>query len=279
MKKLFAQIIPLFYGKLFNLMVIFNPRQTAIKAFDVFCTIRQGRIRANQKVFLDQAKLVLETIGEHNIQTYNWPGTGDTILLIHGWESNTFRWRNLIEKLKEKDYNIIAFDAPAHGYSSGKRLHVPLYSKSSRFVMDKHKPTHIIAHSVGGMTTLYDHYVNQDSSVKKIITIGAPAEFSQFMDHYQHLLKFNNKVRDAMNQRLKEWLGFNFHEFSSRIFVANNTKEGLLIHDTKDLQVPYEASVEVHKSWKGSKLITTTGFGHSMHQEEVNNQIIEFLQS
>lgn len=145
--------------------------------------------------------------------------------------------------------------------------------------MDKHKPTHIIAHSVGGMTTLYDHYVNPDSSVKKIITIGSPSEFSQFIATYQNLLKFNNKVRHAMDKRLKEWLGFNFHEFSSAIFAANNAKEGLLIHDTKDLQVPYEASAKVHKSWKGSKLVTTTGLGHSMHQEEVNNQIIEFLQS
>jgi pimeloyl-ACP methyl ester carboxylesterase len=279
MKKLLTKIIPLAYGKLFNLMVLFSPKKAAIKAFDVFCTIRKGRVKPNQAAFLNDAKLALETIGAHKVQTYRWQGNGETIMLLHGWESNAFRWRNLIERLKEKDFNIIAFDAPAHGNSSGNRLHVPMYSESSRFLMDKHQPAYIIAHSVGGMTTLYDHYVNPESSVKKIVTIGAPAEFSQFMNHYQRLLKFNNKVKNAMDHRLKEWLGFNFHEFSSSIFVENNTKQGLLIHDTKDLQVPYEASVAVHKNWKGSKLITTTGLGHSMHQEEVNNEVIEFLES
>ncbi|WP_350291072.1 alpha/beta hydrolase [uncultured Croceitalea sp.] len=279
MKKLLTELIPLFYGKLFNLTVILNPERTATKAFDIFCTIRKGRVKPIQATFLDKAKLTLETIGDHKVQTYNWPGNGETILLLHGWESNTFRWRNLIEKLKKKDYNIIAFDAPAHGNSSGDRLHVPLYSISSRFVMDKHQPKYIIAHSVGGMTTLYDHYVNPESSVKKIVTIGAPSEFSQFMDHYQNLLRFNDKVKNAMNKRLKEWLGFNFHEFSSAIFVSNNHKEGLLIHDMQDAQVPYEASIKVHENWKNSKLVTTTGFGHSMHQEEVNNEIIEFLRS
>jgi len=279
MKKLIAKIIPLLYGKLFNIMVIFNPKKTAIKAFDVFCTLRKGRVKPIQKAFLDKAKLTIETIGAHQIQTYHWPGSGETVMLLHGWESNTYRWRNLIKKLKEHDFNIIAFDAPGHGYSSGNRLYVPLYAISSRFMMQKHKPTYIVAHSVGGMTTLYDHYIEPESSVKKIVTIGSPCEFLQFMEHYQKLLKFNNKVKTALNTRLKEWLGFHFHEFSSAIFVANNHKEGLLFHDTEDLQVPYEASVKVQEHWKGSKLITTTGLGHSMHQEEINIQIIQFLES
>ena len=260
-------------------MVVFSPKKTALKAFDVFCTIRKGRVKPIQKAFLDKAKLALETIGAHKVQSYQWQGNGPTVLLMHGWESNTFRWRNLIQKLKEQNFNIIAFDAPGHGYSSGNRLYVPLYAISSRFMMEKHKPTHIVAHSLGGMTTLYDHYLNPESTVEKIVTIGSPCDFEQFMEHYQGLLKFNNKVKDALNRRLKEWLGFHFHEFSSARFVANNTKKGLLFHDKEDTQVPYEASVKVHENWKGSQLISTTGLGHSMHQEEINNQIVEFLKS
>lgn len=277
MKKILATIIPLAYGKLFNLMVIVSPKAAAIKGFDVFCTIRKGKVKDFQKEFLDPARLETERIGEHQIQSYHWSGNKETILLIHGWESNTYRWRNLIKKLKEGDFNIIAFDAPAHGYSSGKKLYVPLYAESTRFMMTKYKPKHIVAHSVGGMTTLYDHYLNPKSTVEKIITIGSPCEFEQFMDHYQSLLKFNNKVREALNQRLKEWFNFYFNEFSSAVFVKDNTKKGLLFHDKEDLQVPYEASVKVHKHWKGSKLITTQGLGHSMHQEGVNNEIIAFL--
>ncbi|MFT6934887.1 MAG: hypothetical protein ACJAUQ_001278, partial [Maribacter sp.] len=32
-------------------------------------------------------------------------------------------------------------------------------------------------------------------------------------------------------------------------------------------------------AWKGSRLISTEGLGHSMHQDEVNEQIITFLAS
>ncbi|HAF77707.1 MAG TPA: alpha/beta hydrolase, partial [Maribacter sp.] len=57
----------------------------------------------------------------------------------------------------------------------------------------------------------------------------------------------------------------------------NNTKKGLLFHDRFDKIAPYHASVDVHKHWKGSEFISTEGFGHSMHQDEVNDKIISFL--
>lgn len=277
MKKILEKIIPLAYGKFFNLNVHLNPRGTAIKAFDVFCTIRKGKVLPTQKAFLDPSKLEMEPVGEHQIQSYRWAGSGETVLLMHGWESNTHRWRNLIKKLQERNFNIIAFDAPAHGYSSGNRLHVPLYAASSRYMLNKYQPNYVVAHSVGGMAILFDHFKTPESSVAKIVTIGSPCEFSQFMDHYQDLLKFNDKVRAAMDNRLKEWLGFYFDEFSSARFVADNTKKGLLFHDQGDLQVPFDASKRVHEHWKESQLVATQGLGHSMHQDAVNEQIIEFL--
>lgn len=279
MKQFLTHILPLAYGKLFNFLALFNTTKAAKWSFKVFCTIRKGRVAPEQRNFLDAAKLPIEQVEEHQIQSYQWKGEGATILLIHGWESNAFRWRNLIQKLQEHNFNIIAFDAPAHGNSSGTYLHVPLYSVSTRYMMEKHRPTAIVAHSVGGMTTLFDHYKNPRSSVEKIVTIGAPCEFSDFMDHYQQLTKFNDRVRKAMDVYLKSWLGFHFHEFSSLRFVANNRKQGMLFHDTEDKQVSYSASKKVHEHWKGSQLITTTGLGHSMHQEKVNKDIVAFLNS
>lgn len=277
MKQLLTALLPKVYGQLFNCIALFHKKLAAKYAFKTFCTIRKGRILPHQRAFLDAAKLVKEQVGDHSIQTYQWKGKGATVLLLHGWESNTFRWRNLIQKLQQHDFNIVALDAPAHGYSSGTWLHVPLYATATRHMMNKYEPDYIVAHSVGGMTTLFDHFQNPESSAKKIVTIGAPSEFSDFMDHYQGLLGFNNTVREAMNNHLKTWLGFYFHEFSSARFVKSNTKKGLLLHDTKDLQVAFTASESVHKHWKGSTLIATTGLGHSMHQEGVNYDILSFL--
>ncbi|BFP41970.1 alpha/beta fold hydrolase [Flavobacteriaceae bacterium GF1] len=279
MKKFLTKVIPLFYGQWLNFVALFNKQKAAKIAFDIFCTIRKGRVRPEQKDFLDNAKFSVENVMEQQIQSYKWPGSKGTVLLLHGWESNTHRWRNLIKKLKEHHFDILAFDAPAHGYSSGEMLHVPLYAHTLKHFLEKFRPQMVVAHSIGGMTILFNDFLHPESSVEKIVTIGSPCEFEQFMHHYKSILKFNTRVWKAMDKRLKIWFGYHFKEFSSARFVANNTKKGLLFHDKLDQQVPYTESVRVHEHWKGSELVLTEGLGHSMHQPKVNDQIIAFLES
>lgn len=277
MRKLLNRILPKAYGLYFNILSLFSKRKTAEKTFDLFCSVRKGKVLPHQIEYLDGAKKELSRIANHDIQTYQWPGAGDTVVLIHGWESNTFRWRNLIAKLRAADFNIVAFDAPGHGYSSGKKLHVPLYANILKHIIKKYRPKHLVGHSVGGMTAIYYEYTNTNSSVEKIVTVAAPSEFHEIMDHFQQLLKFNDRVMGALDTYVFDSFGFHIKEFSTSAFVRSNTKNGLLFHDRSDKVTPYHASQKVHASWKGSQLISTEGFGHSMHQDEVNDAIVGFL--
>ncbi|WP_291870048.1 alpha/beta hydrolase [Maribacter sp.] len=277
MKKLFYKILPLAYGQYFNIYAFFSPKKTAKKAFYFFCTIRKGRVLPHQKEYLETAKKEVITVADHNLQTYHWPGDRETVLLVHGWESNTFRWRNLIHKLKEANYNIIAFDAPGHGYSTGKYLYVPLYAEALQKIITQYNPKHLIGHSIGGMTILYNEYKNESSPVEKIVTLGSPSEFYKLMDHYQGLLQYNDTVMTAMDIYIKDRFGFHVNEFSTATYAKTNTKKGLLFHDKLDKITPYIDSKDVHENWKNSTFITTEGLGHSMHQEHVNDQIIDFL--
>jgi pimeloyl-ACP methyl ester carboxylesterase len=279
MKKLLTKIIPLAYGQYFNLYTLISPKKAANKAFHLFCTVRKGKVQPQQAHYLDEAKHSVELVKGLKIQTYHWIGGKDTVLLVHGWESNTFRWRNLIKKLREANFNIFAFDAPAHGYSSGKYLHVPLYEKTLRHMIEKFNPRHLIGHSVGGMTLMYNEFTNPNPDVEKMILIGSPSEFHEIMDHYQELLRFNNRVMKVLDDDIQNRFGFKIREFSTSKFAETNSKKGLLFHDRFDAITPYHASVAVHKKWKGSQLVTTEGLGHSMHQEDVNNQIITFLEA
>lgn len=277
MKKTLTKYIPLAYGAYFNSMSLFSRKKVAAKAFSVFCTVRKGKVLPHQKEYLDNAKNGLELVQGHQLQFYQWSGKKDTVLLIHGWESNTFRWRNLISKLKAEDFNIIAFDAPAHGHSTGKELNVPLYTDCTQHFIEKYNPQHIIAHSVGGMNAIYNQYKYPNSALEKIVTIGAPSELSEIMGQYKTMLKYNNRVEKALDDYFMERFGFNIHEFSTSKFVQSNTKKGLVIHDELDAIAPFHASEKVHANWEGSTFIKTKGLGHSMHQEEINNQIIAFL--
>jgi len=271
------KLIPKLYGLYFNLLVWFIPKKIAKQAFTVFATVRKGRVLPNQKEYLDNAKFEVVTIGDNKIQVYNWPGSKETVLLIHGWESNTWRWHKLIDKLQKEDYNIIAFDAPAHGYSTGKILHAPLYAEAVQALLLKYEPKLVIGHSMGGMTLLYNESKNPNSHIEKMVTIGSPSEFHEILTHYKNLLGFNDKVKSVIETLVQKKFNFSTEEFSSSNFVQNNNKKGLIFHDRLDKIAPYHASVDVHKHWKESELFSTEGFGHSMHQDVVNEKIIAFL--
>jgi len=272
-------MLPKVYGRYFNLLARASKKRAAEKAFYVFCTVRKGRVLPNQKEYLDEVKSDTLEVKSHTLQTYHWPGSKETVLLVHGWESNTFRWRNLVAKLREADFNIVAFDAPAHGYSSGQHLDLPLYSDGVQAMIKKHDPKYLIGHSMGGMTLMYNEFKHQNTGVEKMVTIGAPSEFYEIMNHYQRLLNFNNKVRKALEEFVLDRFGFTVKEFSSSRFAKENTKKGLLLHDELDKLAPFHSSEAVHSYWMDSTFIRTKGLGHSMHQEHVNEQIVDFLKN
>jgi pimeloyl-ACP methyl ester carboxylesterase len=272
------KLIPKLIGFYLNILVWFSPKKAAYKAFLVFTKVRKGRVLPNQKAFLDQAKLEVLSLDKNEIQVYNWSGNKETVVLVHGWESNTWRWHKLIETLQQADYNIIAFDAPAHGYSSGDMLHVPLYAETVQQVLNKYKPTTVIGHSMGGMTVLYNESLHPNKTIEKIVTIGSPSEFHEILTHYKNLLGFNDKVLKALKDLVYNKFQFTVEEFSSSKFVKTNQKKGLLFHDRFDMIAPYHASVDVHKHWKGSEFVSTEGLGHSMHQDGVNEKIVSFLE-
>lgn len=277
MRKLLNRYLPLLYGAYFNIVALFSEKLAAEKAFTLFCTPRRGKVLPIQQDFLEKARDQVVTIGGMELQTYRWPGEKERVLLLHGWESNTFRWRKLIKELIREGFDIVAFDAPAHGKSSGEIFNVILYAECVEEMAKVYQPNYVVGHSVGGMTAVYHQYAYKPKGIEKIVTIGSPSEFPEIMDHYQRLLKFNNRVMRALDRYLQKHFGFQIKDFSTSSFAKKLKVKGLLIHDELDAIAPFSCSERVHANWEGSQFINTRGLGHSMHQEEVNQQIVNFL--
>ena len=279
MKRILNSILPKIYGAYFNSIALFSRKVAAKKAFDLFCSPRKGKVLAHQKKFLDAALLKKVEVDGVQFQSYRWNGDRDTVLLLHGWESNSFRWRNLISFLQNERFDIIALDAPAHGYSSGTNFNAPLYVKGMRPLIEQYKPKHIVAHSIGGMTALYHQHQFPDSSIEKIVTLGSPSDFSIIANGYQNILGLNKKVMEAMEALFLDLFGLPMNDFSTAKFAEHIAIKGLLIHDSFDMVTPVTGSEKVHRSWKESTLIKTKNLGHSLHQVEVSKAVIDFLKS
>ena len=281
MKKFIGKLITRTIGLYFNLASFIVPKKIAERAFLLFCTPRKGKVTKNQRGFLEDAKDLILEHENTKIQTYRWKGSETTILLMHGWESNTFRWRNLIPRLQEKNYNIIAMDAPGHGNTSGNLLNLPLYSSCAQKVIDTYNPLYVIGHSLGGMALLYnlDKYKADNKSIEKVVTLGSPSELTDFMRQYKSILGLSNRMMRIIEDYFTKNFKAKFADFSSPRFAKNIDQKGLLIHDELDKIAPYWSSEQVHARWKNSKLITTRGLGHSLHQDKVRDEIMAFLKS
>lgn len=277
MIKKLKKYLPTLMGKRLLLLFFFNKKKALHKAYILFSTPQKGKILPDQEYFLEEAEDENIYIDGNHIQTYRWPSMGETILLVHGWDSNSHRWKTLIERLHQENYNIIAFDAPAHGHSSGKTLNVPLYAACLQKIVALYRPNYIMGHSVGGMTTIFHQFKYPNPEIEKLIVLAPPTELAVIMEGYQKTLKLSDTFMDALSQYFKDKFGFYFEEFSIAEFAKQLTHPGLLIHDKYDDIAPYSGAEKIQKNWKDVKFVTTENFGHSLFFDEVDDMIVDFL--
>lgn len=266
-------------GFLLNLVSHFSSKYAAKLAILLFSSPQKIKLKNIDSDFLKSANQERLKYNDISIMTYHWKGNKDTVLLAHGWESNTHRWKNLIEQLLALNYNIIALDAPAHGNSTGKLFNAILYSECINIVAKKFNVNTIIGHSVGGMATVFFQYKYQLKSVNRLVLLGAPSNFTGVFDRYSKMMNYNTKVVHAMNQFVLQEFNHLPEYFSASKFSKEITAKGLIIHDKKDRIIPYSDALDFQKNYSNSELITTRNLGHGLKSEKVNSHILTFLKA
>ncbi|MBD0832358.1 alpha/beta hydrolase [Aestuariibaculum sediminum] len=270
------QIIVKTIGKLVNTFCYIAPYQAAKMAVNIFSTPRKGQLLTEENQYLKSAKQNTLNYEGINIQTYQWPGSQKTILLVHGWESNTYRWKDLIELLKVENYNIVSIDAPGHGNSGHKTFNAVLYSECINLAASTFKPNIIIGHSIGGTASALATH-NYKLPIEKLILLGAPSNFDEVIENYVKIMGYNKKVVTAMNDYFLKHFGKLPSFYAIENFSENLLPQGLIIHDKKDRIISYRDALQISKHYNNAKLVKTKGFGHGLKNEIVYNHILEFL--
>lgn len=280
MKRILLTLVPKLLGYYFNIIALIAPKKAGKLALLTFAKVRKGQLD-NHRILplLEEAKDERFSIGTHEIQSYHWPGEKEAVLLLHGWESNTHRWRNLIAQLKKEKFGIYALDAPAHGYSTGSYHFLPDFVEAAYHLVQKHNIKTLIGHSMGGMAICYLLFKHKENPVERFITLGAPVDFSLIVSGYNRRVPFNKTVYNALDQEMYRLVNMNIEAFSSRRFAQEIHQKALLMHDRFDPTIPSSQSEQLHKALANSELVVTENFGHSMHQDEVCDKIMLFLNS
>jgi pimeloyl-ACP methyl ester carboxylesterase len=278
MKKLKYLLLAKSIGFYINVLSFVAPKKAVQKAYAIFSTPRKGKIQIDAiPEVLKSAEAVAFDFEDKTIQTYIWKGNDTVLFLIHGWESNSARWKKALPYILKSGYTIVAIDAPAHGLSSEKDFNAHKYTEFIHHVAKMYNPNILIGHSIGGKACLHYQTIHKNNNVEKIVVLGAPSDFKLIFENYVSLLGLNTKVNGELVNYYLENFNLSNKEIEGPLFSNESNLKGLIAHDIEDSVVSFAEAKKNSNAWQEALFIETKGLGHSMNDEVLFEKISTFI--
>lgn len=246
-------------------------------AFFLFCFPFPVKLKPAQAAFLESAEHFTLDFENKKIAGYKWGAGPQKILCLHGWQSQSYRWKKYIENLPEDSYTVYSIDAPGHGNSDGRTFNVPMYARLIEHCLNEKEIDYILAHSMGAFSAMSLFHEKPELSPTKMAVLASPGEANDFIELFMSELKLKPRVRDNIISYFHSYAGHGPEFYSVAKFAAGQQAEGLIIHDEDDDEAPYHYAQTVDQAWSNSKLITTKGLGHNLRGMEVIEEVKRFF--
>jgi pimeloyl-ACP methyl ester carboxylesterase len=265
-----------------KLLALVSKRKAAATAFRLFCTPYLPKLKKVPAIF-KQAEQLTFTMNGKAIRGYRWNHSHpDKILIIHGFNSQAYKFSRYVELLLNKNYEVLAFDAPAHGNSEGKTANAQEYANMIVEVINRYGPVNgFIAHSFGGTALSVALEETQPGSDIKVVFIAPATETTTTLNSAMDFLGVKDKaVKAQIHQIAFEISGKHIEWFSMKRMMPHIHARILWIHDVNDESTPVEDALDVQKeSLPNIEFVITKGLGHNRiyHDQDVRERIVNFL--
>lgn len=265
----------------FKLLASISKKKAAEKAFELFCTPQRRNKKPMPKIF-EQAEELHFIIDCIRVTGWRWnKDAGRKVLIIHGFESSSVNFDRYVKPLMKKGYEIMAFDAPAHGNSGGRQINAPLYKRTIQEIMKRYGPVQsFMSHSFGGLalslaleeTPLTDNY--------RIVLIAPATETTTAIDSFFSFLKLDPSVRPVFDNIILKKGGVNPEYYSIRRAMKHIKAKVLWLHDEDDDTTPISDVWKVKaENYPNIEFVITRGLGHRRiyRDNKVAKAIVDFL--
>ena len=277
-----AQKIALGYIKAkLNLMSAISKKKAAEKAFDLFCTPLR-KTKKKKPVVFQKAETLSFDLNGTTIRGFRWNHPANKrFLIVHGFESSSINFDRYIIPMTKLGYEVMAFDAQAHGASGGKRITLPEYVEMLRQVNKRYGPVNsYLSHSFGGLAlTQFMETIPHDEKTK-IVLIAPATETVTAINSFFRLLNLNDEVKKEFNKLILEKGGFLPQHYSIRRAIKHIKAMVLWFHDEDDDMTPLEDALKIkNDSHRNVEFVITTGLGHRRiyRDNKVTKRIFEFF--
>jgi pimeloyl-ACP methyl ester carboxylesterase len=267
-----------------NILSLASPRKAAIKAFRFFCTPQQRVNKKGSALFESGEPLSFRYAG-HTVRGHRWLPVGapprKRALIAHGFESSSGNFGTYIAPLVEKGYEVVAFDAPAHGASGGRRILLPDYVGVLRQIEQNHGPFHsYMGHSLGGLALALFLENHPHNKATRLVLIAPAVETTTAVGAFARLLQLSPGIVKEMDDYVQETSGHHFDWYSLRRALHHIHATTLYVQDEGDRVTPLKEALLVREdAHPNVKFLLTEGLGHRKiyKDDEVRQRIIAFL--
>ncbi len=279
--KLAQKLVIGYYRAKLNLFAKLSKRKAAEKAFELFCTPYTTNKKKAPAVFEKAEKLHLK-FENYQLVGYRWNHPQPKkALILHGFSSTVKKFDHFVMPLVKKGYEVIAFDAPAHGDSSGKTINGFQYRDSIKAVYEKFGPIHsFIAHSFGGLALSLFMEELEYQEHKKLVLIAPATETDSAINSFAAFLNIDEVVKAEMRKIILERSGRTTDKISVRHAAQKIRAEVLWIHDEDDDVTPWADAEKIQQdNHPNFQFMITKGLGHRRiyRDNKVKKAVMEFL--
>ena len=200
------------------------------------------------------------------VDTYEWGHGARTVVLAHGWNGRASQFAVLVRELVAEGCRVVAFDAPAHGSSEGRRTYLVDWLDVFTALQDRHGAFDaMVGHSFGGLAALVAVAGGTDAA--RVVTIAAPADADLLLRQFQGMLGYSDAVAERMRERFaSRYFAGEPDPFAWLSSVRRPLPAGvalLVAHDHGDRVVPFAEAGRVADANPGLRLLATRGLGHN----------------
>ena len=148
-----------------------------------------------------------------------------TVLLVHGYLDNSGYMSNLFPLLLKKNFNVVAFDLPGHGLSTGERVDIASFDIYTNVIKDIYElaktqfkgPYHAICHSTGCAGLMNGIVKGKFDTLDKTIFLAPLVRSVSWK-----LAKFGNKIGRRFLTHVPRKFNKNSSDKSYLRFVKND---------------------------------------------------------
>jgi pimeloyl-ACP methyl ester carboxylesterase len=265
----------------FKLLSSISKKKAAQHAFELFCT-PVGKYRKPLPPIFEQAEKLRFSLDGTQVYGWRWNFPAKPkVMILHGFESSVAKFDRYIRPLIKKGYEVLAFDAPAHGRSGGKRITAPLYKKMIVEINNRYGPVDsFLAHSLGGLAVCLALEELPHTTETRLVLVAPAAETVTAIDSFFKFLQLDPGLREEFDAVILRKGGKKPAWYSINRAIDHIKAKVLWIQDEDDDTTPLSDILMVrNKNRPNLRFVITKGLGHRRiyRDNQVMKAITEFL--